>query len=197
VDCTSHERLFSPTLADRSPVYTARPTVPSNKPVTIGHQYSVVAYLPEKPSQQTLPWVMPLSSERVGTEQKSTQIGMEQITVLIKGNEKFKNSLCVSVADCAYSSALCLNEAGKNDNQIHISHVRNNRNLPRAIMKRQEKRKRGRPKQYGTPFKLSDKRTWGTPKEKIEFQTVSQKGKVQVIKIEGWGNLTIVTFHTI
>jgi len=49
VDCTSNERLFSPTLLDRSPVYTARPTVPSNKPMTIGHQYSVVAYLPEKP----------------------------------------------------------------------------------------------------------------------------------------------------
>src|SRR5207244_657319 len=71
VDCTSNERLFSPTLLDRSPVYTARPTVPSNKPMTIGHQYSVVAYLPEKPSQQTPPWVIPLSSERVSTEEKS------------------------------------------------------------------------------------------------------------------------------
>jgi hypothetical protein len=190
VDCTSCERLFSPTLPDRSPVYTARPTVPSNKPVTIGHQYSVVAYLPEKPSQQTPPWVIPLSSERVSTEKKSTKIGMEQITALINGNEKFKDTLCVSVADSAYSSAACLSEACKNDNQVHISRVRNNRNLPRAITKK-TKPKRGRPKQYGTAFKLTDKRTWGAPTETIEFQTTNQKGKVLIIKIEGWIDLTM------
>lgn len=191
VDCTSNERLFSPTLPDRSPVYTARPTVPSNKPMTIGHQYSVVAYLPEKPSKQTPPWVIPLSSERVGTEKKGTQVGMEQITALIRGDEKFKNTLCVSVADSAYSSAPCLNESGKNDNQIHISRVRNNRNLPRAIVGGRKGEKRGRPKQYGTAFKLPDKRTWGSPTESLEFETMSQKGKVQIIKIDGWLNLTM------
>ncbi|HUZ61755.1 MAG TPA: transposase [Hanamia sp.] len=191
VDCTSNERLFSPTLLDRSPVYTARPTVPSNKPMTIGHQYSVVAYLPEKPSNQTPPWVLPMSSERVSTEQKSTQVGMEQITALISRDEKFKDKLCVSVADSAYSSALSLNEAGKNDHQVHISRVRNNRNLPRAMMNKIGKRKRGRPKQYGAAFKLPDKRTWGKPAEEIQFQTTSQTGKVQIIKIEGWLNLTM------
>ncbi len=190
VDCTSNERLFSPTLLDRSPVYTARPTVPSNKPMTIGHQYSLVAYLPEKPSKQTPPWVIPLSSERVGTEKKSTQVGMEQITVLIRGDKKFKNTLCVSVADSAYSSAQCLNEARKNDHQVHISRVRNNRNLPRAIIGK-KKGKRGRPKQYGTSFKLPDKRTWGAPTETIEFETMSQKGKIQIIEIESWINLTM------
>jgi len=190
VDCTSNERLFSPTLLDRSPVYTAKPTVPSNKPMTIGHQYSVVAYLPEKPSQQTPPWVIPLSSERVSTEQKSTQIGMEQLTALIQG-ENFRNRLCVSVADSAYSSALSLNEALKNSNQVHISRVRSNRNLPRAVMNKKGNRKRGRPKQYGTAFKLSDKRTWGKPTETTEFKTTSQKGKVQIIKIESWENFTM------
>lgn len=190
VDCTSVERLFSPTLSDRSPVYTARPTVPTNKPMTIGHQYSVVAYLPEKPLQQTPPWVIPLSSERVSTDQKSTQVGMEQITALIQGNEQFKNTLCISVADSAYSSASSLNEAGKNENQVHISRVRNNRNLPRAVIGR-EQGKRGRPKQYGALFKLPDKTTWGYPIETIEFETTSQKGKVQIVKIEGWVNFTM------
>lgn len=62
--------------------------------------------------------------------------------------------------------------------------------MPRAITKN-GKRKRGRPKQYGTPFKLADKRTWGNPIEISEFDTVSQKGKTQIIKIENWANLTI------
>lgn len=199
VDCTSQERLFSPTLSDRSPVYTAKPTVPSNKPMTIGHQYSVVAYLPEKPTQQTPPWVIPLSSERVSTEQKGTQVGMEQITQLIIGDEKFKNRLCVSVADSAYSSAPCLIEAGKNENQVHISRARNNRNLPCSAKnkKGKGKRKRGRPKKYGPAFKLSDRRTWGKPAEAIEFQTISQSGKVQIIKIEGWENFTMRGKHNV
>ena len=191
VDCTSNERLFSPTLTDRSPVYSARPTVSSNKPVTIGHQYSVVVYLPKKPSSQTPPWVIPLSSERVNTTQKSTLVGMEQITFLINGDKKFKDSLCVSVADSAYSSGICLAEAEKNINQVHISRVRNNRNLPYALIKTISKKSRGRPKKYGEAFKLLDESTWGKPAEKIEFTTVSQKGKKQLIKIEGWINLTI------
>lgn len=190
VDCTSNERLFSPTLVDRSPVYTARPTVPSNKPVTIGHQYSVAVYLPEKPTRQTAPWVIPLSAERVSTEQKGTRIGMEQITLIIQGNKDFKNTLCVSVADSAYSSPACLNESGKNENQVHTSRVRNNRNLPRAIIEKQAP-KRGRPRKYGPSFKLGDESSWGTPIEATEFKTTSQKGKIQIIRITGWINLTM------
>lgn len=191
VDCTSNERLFSPTLIDRSPVYTARPTAPSNKPVTIGHQYSVVVYLPEKPTRQTPPWVVPLSTRRVSTEQKGTRVGMEQLSSIIQGNKDFKNTLSVLVADSAYSSPACLNESGKNENQIHISHVRSNRNLPRAIMEKNKKPKRGRPKEYGTSFKLCDKRTWGKPIEATQFKTTSQKGKIQIINITGWINFTM------
>lgn len=198
VDCTSNPRIFSPTLQDRSPVYSPRPTIPSNKPMTIGHQYSVAAYLPEKPSLQTPPWVIPLSSECVGTIHKGTKIGMEQITQLIQGYEKFKNTLCVSVADSAYSTASCLEEAGKNKNQIHISRVRNNRNLPLAATKAvSTKRKRGRPKQYDRIFKLPDKRTWGKPVKTIEFNTTNQKEKIQIIEIKSWANLTMRGQHKI
>src|SRR5579872_4415484 len=44
VDCTSNPRQFSPTLEDRSFVYAPNP-VPGNKPITVGHQYSIAAYL--------------------------------------------------------------------------------------------------------------------------------------------------------
>lgn len=60
VDCTANERLFSPTLEDRSPVYTPRPAIAGNKPITIGHQYSVAVYLPEKLLPKTPLWVIPL-----------------------------------------------------------------------------------------------------------------------------------------
>ena len=47
VDCTPNPRVFSPTLEDRGYVYAPN-IVAGNKPVTIGHQYSIAAYLPEK-----------------------------------------------------------------------------------------------------------------------------------------------------
>lgn len=75
VDSTPNPRIFSPTLADRSYVYAPN-TISGNKPITIGHKYSIVAYFPEK-NEQSLPWVMPLSCERVGTSQKSALLGMK------------------------------------------------------------------------------------------------------------------------
>jgi len=192
VDCTPVERVFSPTLSDRSPVYSPRPTVPSNKPVTIGHQYSLLACLPEKSSSDTPPWVIPLSAERVGTHQSGTNIGMKQISRLLNTQEKLKDKLCVSVADSAYSTPECLVEASTNEHLVHIARLRNNRSLPRAIEeKKNEPRKRGRPKQYGNPIRLRDKRTWGKPIETVILNTTSKRGKPQIIKIEGWNKITM------
>jgi hypothetical protein len=54
VDCTPNPRLFSPTLSDRGFVHSPNP-VPGNKPITLGHQYSIAAYFPEKLSEKTPP----------------------------------------------------------------------------------------------------------------------------------------------
>lgn len=192
VDCTSNERLFSPTLADRSPVYTPHPAIAGNKPITLGHQYSVVAYLPEKLSNQAPPWVVPLSAERVSTQQKGTQVGMKQISTLLNSHAEFKDNLCVVAADSAYSTAECLMESYQHNNLVHISRLRNNRTLPRAVVtKKHGKPKRGRPFKYGSDFKLPDRRTWGKPAQTIEFKIVSPKGKEQLIKIESWKDITI------
>ena len=59
VDVTSQPRPFNRTLSDRSLVYQPNP-IKGNKPVTVGHQYSTVALLPEK-GATTVPWVVPLA----------------------------------------------------------------------------------------------------------------------------------------
>jgi hypothetical protein len=107
VDCTSGARVHSQTLSDRGFVYTPN-TISGNKPVTIGHQYSIAAYLPEELSENSPPWIIPLSCERVGTNQNGIIIGMRQISDCINANEAFKDSLCVSVGDCAYSNPYSL-----------------------------------------------------------------------------------------
>ena len=68
VDCTPEPRIFSPTLEDRNYVYAPNP-VSGNKPVTLGHKYSIVAYLPEKPSAGIPPWLVPLACTRIDTTQ--------------------------------------------------------------------------------------------------------------------------------
>lgn len=186
LDCTSNPRLFSKTLADRGFVYAPN-AVSGNKPVTIGHQYSMAVYLPEKLSQDTPPWVMPLSCERVETHQKGTMIGMRQMNTCIS-QSIFQDRLCVSVGDCAYSNPNCLAEAFKNPNQVHVSRARNNRTFYSSPVQKKRSKIRGRPKCYGKKFKLHAKRL-RKPDECIEFKTFSKKGKEQIVRIECWNNM--------
>ncbi len=83
VDYTPGPRVFSPTLEDRSYVYSPN-MVCGNKPVTIGHKYSIAAYLPEKTNASSPPWVVPLSCKRVHTSNNGELVGMEQIAACIQ-----------------------------------------------------------------------------------------------------------------
>ena len=76
VDCTPEPRIFSPTLEDRSYVYAPN-AVCGNKPVTLGHKYSIAAYLPEKPDANTPPWLIPLACTRIDTTKHAELTGME------------------------------------------------------------------------------------------------------------------------
>lgn len=188
VDCTSSPRMFSPTLKDRSFVYAPN-IVSGNKPVTIGHQYSIAAYFPDKSSAKTPPWIIPMSCERIGTNQKGTLVGMKQISACIQSQESFKRALCISVGDSAYSHPDCIAESETNPNQIHISRARNNRNFYYPLKQNKKLNRRGRPKQYGGKYCLGDKETWEIPNECVEFELFSKKGKCQKIKIECWNEI--------
>jgi hypothetical protein len=74
VDCTPGPRVFSPTLEDRTYVYSPN-AVCGNKPVTIGHKYSIAAYLPEKSNTDTPPWLVPVACARVNTTQNAEILG--------------------------------------------------------------------------------------------------------------------------
>src|SRR6266508_3839958 len=66
VDVTPQPRPFAQTLPDRGMVYHPNPVL-GNTPVTIGHQYSTVALLPEAEAQRSPSWVAPLSTARVAS----------------------------------------------------------------------------------------------------------------------------------
>jgi hypothetical protein len=185
LDCTPQARVFSKTLVDRGLVHAPNPIF-GNKPITIGHQYSLAVYFPEKLQENAPPWVIPLSSERVSTQQKGTLVGMKQVADCM-AQPVFQGTLCVSVGDCAYSDLLCINEANKNPDQVHISRAKNNRSLYNSP-KKSNRVKRGRPRLYGKKFRLSAKRL-RNPDSAASFETSSKKGKELLIVIEAWNDI--------
>jgi len=176
VDCTANPRLYAPTVSDRNFVHT--PTVISgNKPITIGHQYSIAAYFPEKKEDRNPPWIVPLSCEREESSQNGVNVGVEQIKKCIESQSLFKEKLCVSVGDSAYSNSECLGFVQKSPNEVHISRARNNRNFysPYKPINELKKRKKGRPKQYGDLHKLNKESTWREPDKSLKLETKSKK----------------------
>lgn len=194
VDCTPNPRVFSPTLEDRGYVYAPN-TVAGNTPVTIGHQYSIAAYLPEKSAALAPPWIIPLSCERVSTSQRGIMVGMQQLSDCIQSQASFKNELCVSMGDCAYSHPDCLWEAKKNPNQVHISRARNNRVFNYPFEAPDGPRGKGRPTHYGDRHELRDPITWRAPDETLKFELTSKKGKQQIVEIECWDTMIMRGNH--
>jgi len=94
LDCTPFPRLFAPTLEDRGMVYHPTP-IKGNKPITIGHSYSMFAGLPER-QEEDAPWTIPMEMSRVPSELSSATVGQSQVkAVLGNSNVPWFNELCV------------------------------------------------------------------------------------------------------
>lgn len=76
VDVTSLPRPYAGKLADRTYVYQPN-TLKGNKPVNIGHQSSVLAWLPEKQKGEPS-WVVPLIVRRVTSQEKKMRLGQNR-----------------------------------------------------------------------------------------------------------------------
>ncbi len=103
VDVTPCPRPYSATLPDKT--YIDQPNViKGNKPINIGHAYSVVAALPEPGETGNAPWSIPLSGQRVPSEEKDIVVAQKQLkTILNHSTAPWQNKLSVLVADNAYS----------------------------------------------------------------------------------------------
>ncbi len=78
IDTTPEPRPFSATLADKTFIHYPNP-IKGNKPINIGHYYSVVCALPERIATGNVPWAIPLLGERVPSQQKAINIGNKQL----------------------------------------------------------------------------------------------------------------------
>ncbi|SCA64228.1 hypothetical protein SCG7086_CU_00010, partial [Chlamydiales bacterium SCGC AG-110-P3] len=179
IDCTPTPRLYANKLEDRSFVHAPNP-VPGQDPITVGHQYSWLTFLPDYEPDKNAHWVVPLSVRRVKFEEKGHLVGMQQLEEIISDSKEnpFLKQLCVSVTDSAYTVKTCRTVAERNDNWINISRMRSNQVVFRqAPSLPKGQRPKGRPRLYGEKIHVNEVSEWD---EEGGFSYVTQKKKKKV-----------------
>ena len=180
-------RPFAQTLADRTYVYQPNTVVKGNKPVTIGHQYSMQVFFPEKVQANDPPWVVPTMVHRVSSEEKATIIGAEQIKALMEDETlPLHEKLCVHVADSAYSTVSFLGPVVQIENLVDVLRARSNRVFYHQPPPVEEKRAKGHPRWYGERFTLNDSSTWSEPDAVEETTLTTRKGRTYSVRLQGW-----------
>ena len=78
LDVTPVGRCHAVTMKDCESVY--QPTVVSGqKPITLGHNYSLLVAIPESERTGALSWIVPASVERVSSFDSKTSVGIRQV----------------------------------------------------------------------------------------------------------------------
>jgi hypothetical protein len=189
VDVTPAPRCFADTLTDRSYVYYPN-TIASNKPVTIGHQYSALVLFPEKQQASSPPWVVPLSLRRVTTQETKRSVGVQQVNLLLNDQKlPFHQQLCVQVMDSEYSVVPYLGEMTEHENLVTIARVRSNRVFYQMPPPRPSSPGKGHPTWYGERFDLKSPDTWKEPDEAVQTTYINHLGRIYKIQLECWRNL--------
>lgn len=187
IDTTAALRPFAQKLADRGVVYRPHPA-PGNKPIGIGHSYSVLALLPEREAAAA-PWVVPLSCLRVPTTSQACEVAAQQVEALLTNPQlPFGQALSVEVVDSHYSRAPYLSPTGGYDHHVVIARLAANRTLYRLPLDGASAGP-GHPRWYGEAFKLSDERTWGLPDHAEELPLCTRQGRRLQVKLQRWNDL--------
>jgi hypothetical protein len=167
--------------------------VHGNKPVTVGHQYSTVALLPEAEVNLSPSWLVPLTTQRVGTLDDKEVVGATQIDALLNDPRlPIRKGLCVAVGDSRYSKAEYLYANRHHDNLVTVARVRSTRTFyqqPSSDCKGETVKRRGHPTWYGESFKLQDSSTWHEPDETTSWTQVSRRGQRYHVEIQSWHHM--------
>lgn len=185
-DTTPYPRPYARTLPERGYIYQPN-TIKGNKPINVGHCYSILSILPEKEIDSHAAWAVPLSAKRVSLVKSGTDIASEQIqSVMSDSSLPMHEKLCVLVGDTEYSRRSFLEQQSKHKNLVVIARVRSNRIFYQSPLVGELHKKRGCPKKYGTRFDLADAETWhATDETTILFQT-TRKGRHLSVTIQAW-----------
>jgi hypothetical protein len=188
-DVTSNPRAHAHTLPDRGFVYQPN-TIKVNKPIAIGHQYSLWAWLPERDQSKTGHWIVPLSMQRVKSQENKELVGAKQLGELLTDEGlPFGKNFCVEVADSAYSKAAYLHANREHKNLVTIVRARGTRTFYHSPAPDKVATEKGHPTWYGTPFSLKKPETWGIPDQVAETTFTSHKKVPYRVEIQAWHDL--------
>jgi len=188
VDVTSMLRSEAATLKDRESVY--HPTrIGGNKPIGIGHNYSLMAAIPEAEVAGGKSWIVPASVERVTSFESQGSVGQTKVKRLLADESlPWHQELCVLVADSAYSHRGFLYPLGEMSNRVIVTRCRSNRVFYR-LPKTPEPKRRGHPRWYGERFELQDETPWDDPDERESFSITTAQSRTRTVILRRWHNL--------
>jgi len=191
LDGTSQRRQYAQALTDRGYVYYPN-SVAGNKPVTIGHEYSTVALLPEDAPDRTRSWVVPLAVERVSTQDDKELVGAEQIKALLEDDQlPWHGELVVETGDSRYSKPAYLHAVHEDHpNLVSVVRVRGNRTLYHYLEPPEENPPH-RPKYKGKVFKLPDADTHTSPDETVTLEVETKRGQTHTVELEAWTDMVM------
>lgn len=186
IDTTPLPRPYSPTLADKTYIYHPNP-IKGNKPINIGHTYSVVSALPDRQEAGNVPWTIPLLGDRVPAEAKAIDVGNQQLKTIFQTSLFGGDKLSILVADSLYSQREFIGEQVKRKNLVVLTRVRSNRVFYRAVIPEiNEPKTSGHPRWYGDKFDLKDERTWPESDEVTQATFNTKKGRQLTVTISCW-----------
>lgn len=147
------------TLADRTIEH--QPTsVPGNRPITIGHGYSTLAWVPDESGS----WALPLLHERIGTAESPITKAAAQLREVCEALPKERPP--VALYDSEYGCAPFV-LATADIAAVKVMRLRPNMCLWAPPP---EYSGRGRPREHGDKFKLSDATTWPQADDTLEVE---------------------------
>ena len=187
-------RPYAKTLKERTIIYQPN-TVKGNKPIKIGHSYSVLTALPEAEETGDIPWAIPLTVERVKSSLTGKQVGSQQVQQILTDEKMpWSNHLSAAVVDSDYSAKTFLSEQEQHPNLVVVTRVRSNRvfyQSPEPI----SQPSKGHPKWYGAKFDLKDETTWPQPTEVAQTDFTTKRGRLVKVTIQSWSDMLMRGSH--
>lgn len=187
-DCTANPRPYAKTMQQRGIVHSPNPA-PGNKPICVGHQYSLLAMSPQGERTKNGRWLIPISMKRVGLNEKGNEAGVQQVVELI--NELgIEDELCINTGDSLYGSEGCRKSAVTKKNLVQMFRLSNKRKLYQApeYLKIQGP---GRRKLFGDKVILSKPETHPTPDAVKTITMTTKKGKLCQVELTLFKNLLL------
>ena len=189
IDCTPNPRPHAKKLSDRHITHMPNPA-PGNKPICVGHQYSVLALVNDKPIEREKHWLIPLSAKRVGSDKKGNEVGMQQIIDNIE-DLGLQEELTISIGDTLYGTEECRKIANGQDNLVHIFRLNGKRNLFVMPPMAESSSQKGRKQEFGIKMNLGNLSGHPVCHHTAEVEYQGSKGKKYTATIKGWDNMLL------